>query len=543
MEAGTTTGNTEVAPQRGLVRKNVILAFLSLSTFMIFLDGTVVNTALPAIARDFDANNSVLQWVVNLYSLILAGFLLVAGSTGDRFGRRKALGAGMVIFGLGAVGAALADNSTTLIVMRGVQGLGAAFALPSTLSIITDVFPRGERAKAIVIWTAIGSMGIAVGPALGGYLVDELDWTAVFWLHMPVVALALYGLRFMPESRDSTHRPIDVPGAVLATGGMLALVYGIIQGGEAGWTSAQIVGTIATGTALLAAFAVVEFKSSHPMLPLHYFKRMDFTGSFLVLMLFFLGAVGVFFFLTQFYQLVQGRTAFVAGAALTPVAGTMILGTGIASKSGPSLGPKFTVVIAGLIIMVGMGFFAQLDVDTAFWIPIVGMAIFGLGFGMAMPTVTDTIMASVPVNDAGVGSAMNDLSRELGFVLGVAILGSLVTSLYRNSVTDAVAGLVPESLSETIGNSIGAVGSIAAELPADVAVTVTESANASFVDALNVGFVAAAGFVGLGILVAATLVPRRMRSAQAESGDESSDPDSAPALGPVASEPVPVMGN
>ncbi|MCH8230718.1 MAG: MFS transporter [Chloroflexi bacterium] len=505
------------------VRKNVVLAFLSLSTFLIFLDGTVVNTALPAIARDFSANNSVLQWIVNMYSLILAGFLLVAGTTGDRFGRRRALAAGMVIFGAGAVGAALADNSTTLIAMRGVQGLGAAFALPSTLSIITDVFPRGERARAILIWTAIGSMGIAVGPALGGYLVDKLDWSAVFWLNIPVVALSLIGLKFIPESSDPRRLPIDVTGAILATGGLLAIVYGLIQGGEAGWTSGEILGSLLGGVALLVAFAVVEARSSHPMLPLHYFKRMDFTGSFLVLMLFFLGGIAVFFFTTQFYQLVQGRTALVAGLALTPVAPMMIMGTGISSKTVPSIGPKFTIVTAGLIVMIGIAVFSQLEVDTAIWIPIVGMMIFGIGFGMAMPTVTDTIMASVPVNDAGVGSAMNDLSRELGFVLGIAILGSLATSLYRTNVTDAIAGLVPDGVSEAIGNSIGAVGSIAAELPADVALVVTESANASFVDALNIAFLAAAGFVGLGIVVALALVPRRSRSVQAELGDVSSD--------------------
>jgi EmrB/QacA subfamily drug resistance transporter len=517
----STESQNRGADDKPALRKNVILAFLSLSTFMIFLDGTVVNTALPAIARDFSANNSTLPGVVNMYSLILAGFLLVAGTTGDRFGRRKALAVGMVIFGAGAVGAALAENSTTLVVMRGLQGLGAAFALPSTLAIITDVFPRAERAKAIVVWTAIGSMGIAVGPALGGYLVDEMGWESVFWLHMPVVALAIFGLKFMPESVDPTHRPIDVPGAILATGGMLSLVYGVIQGGEAGWASAEIIGTLAAGVALLIAFFAVEAKSSHPMLPLHYFKRMDFTGSFLVLMLFFLGAIGIFFFTTQFYQLVQGRTALVAGLALTPVAATMMVGTGISAKAVPSIGPKFTIMIAGLIIMVGMGFFSQIEVDTAIWIPIVGMVIFGLGFGMAMPTVTDTIMASVPVNDAGIGSAMNDLSRELGFVIGIAILGSLVGSLYRNNVTDAIRGIVPEDASETIGNSIGAVGSVTADLPADVALTISESAGASFVDTLNIGFLAAAGFVALGIVVAATMVPRRVRSVQAEFGDTS----------------------
>ncbi len=525
------------------VRKNIILGFLSLSTFIIFLDGTVVNTALPAIARDLGATNSVLQWIVNMYSLILAGFLLVAGSMGDRFGRRKGLALGMVIFGAGAVGAALAENSSTLIAMRAVQGLGAAFALPSTLSIITDVFPRAERARAIVIWTAIGSMGIAVGPAVGGYLVDELSWAAVFWLNVPVVVLSLIGLRFMPESRDSRRRPIDFAGAVLATGGLLAIVYGLIQGGESGWTSPEILGSLIGGAVVLAAFAVVEAKSSHPMLPLHYFKQMDFTGSFLVLMLFFLGGIAVFFFTTQYYQLVQGRTALVAGLALTPVAATMMLGTGFAAKSVPAIGPKFTVVIAGLLLMIGMGFFSQLEVDTAFWVPITGMAIFGLGFGMAMPTVTDTIMASVPVNDAGVGSAMNDLSRELGFVLGIAILGSLAASVYRIGVTDAISGLVPESVTEAIGNSIGVVGFVTAELPAQLAVTVINSANNSFVEALNVAFMAAAGFVAVGIVVALVLVPRRSRVAQAELGDEELGSEKAEAKSSVetdGTETVPV---
>jgi hypothetical protein len=195
--------------------------------------------------------------------------------------------------------------------------------------------------------------------------------------------------------------------------------------------------------------------------------------------------------------------------------------------------------------MLGMGFFTQIDVDTAIWIPIVGMAVFDLGFGMAMPTVTDTIMASVSVDDAGVGSAMNDLSRELDFVLGVAILGSLVASLYRNDVTEAIAGLVPESVAETIGNSFGAVGSITSGMPPEVALAVTDSANTSFVDALNFGFIAAAGFVALGILVAATMVPRRSRSTQAESVGESPDqrPDSAEAGVAAATERAPVQAD
>lgn len=525
-------------------RKKLILAVLSLSTFLIFLDGTVVNTALPSIARDFSANNSVLQWVVNMFALVLAGFLLLAGSIGDRFGRKKALAAGMLVFGLASVGAALAENSVSLIAMRGIQGLGAAFALPATLSIITDVFPRKERAKAIVIWTAIGSLGIAVGPALGGYLVDKYDWSAVFWMHVPVVALALAGLRFIPESRDERQAPIDIPGAALATTGLLAVVYGIIQGGESGWTSPVIIGAFVGGISLLTAFAIVELRSTHPMLPFQFFKRPDFTGSFIVLLLLFLGMIGVFFFLTQFFQLVQGRSALQAGLAITPVAATMMMGAGFAGKAVPKLGPKVTIIIAGLIILSGMAVFSTIAVDTAMWVPMFGIALFGLGAGLAMPTVTDSIMASVPLNKAGVGSAMNDLSRELGIALGVAVLGSLVASLYRSDVKEAVDGLVSPEVAETIGDSVGSLDAVTSSLPPDTALAVSTAVNQTFVDALNVGFLAAAAFIGLAIIVAAVMIPMRMRSAQAE-GDEVRvvRPDDDHDWSSKAAEMVPVAGD
>ncbi|MDA1257620.1 MAG: MFS transporter [Chloroflexi bacterium] len=514
-------------------RKYVALAVLSLTTFVIFLDGTVVNTALPSIARDFSANNSVLQWVVNMYSLILAGFLPVAGSAGDRFGRKKTLASGMLIFGVASVGAALAQGSVSLIAMRGLQGFGAAFALPATLSIIADVFPRGERERAIAIWTAVGSLGIVVGPALGGYLVNEFDWSAVFWLHIPVVTLAIVGLRFVPESRDERRVPLDIPGAALATTGLLAFVFGIIQGEESGWTSPLIVAAFVAGLTLLTAFAVVETRSSHPMLPFEFFKRKDFTGSFVVLLLLMFGMVGVFFFLTQFFQLVQGRSALVAGLALTPVAATMMMGAGIATKAVPKLGPKTAIVIAGLIILSGMGVFSTIEVDTAMWVPMLAIALFGLGAGIAFPTVTDSIMASVPLNKSGVGSAMNDLSRELGITLGVAVLGSLVASLYRNDVKDAVKGLVSTDDAQTVGDSLGSLQSVTANLSPEAAVAVSDAANQTFVDALNVGFLAAAGFIVVAIVVAVVMVPSRSRSTQVEAG-ESADSDRASEPGPFS---------
>ena len=280
-----------------------VLAVMSLSIFMVFVDGTVVNTALPSIARDLSATTSELQWVADGYILVLAGLLLVGGTIGDRFGRRRWLGVGMAIFGAAAVGAALAPNVETLILFRGGQGLGAALVMPATLSILTAIFPREERAKAIGAWTAMGGLGAALGPALGGYLVDEISWSAVFWLHLPIVGLALAGLSIVPESRDSRRLPLDVPGALLATGGLIAVVFAVIQGNEAGWLRApEIVGAFALGAVLLIGFAVVELRSHAPMLPLRFFRQRDFSGAVIVIGLAFFAMFGVFFFLTQFFS-------------------------------------------------------------------------------------------------------------------------------------------------------------------------------------------------------------------------------------------------
>ena len=501
------------------VRKNWVLFVVSLTTFMVFIDATVVNTALPSIARDFAATNSTLQWVVNSYSLLVAGFLLLGGTTGDRFGRKKLLGFGAVVFGGAAVGAALSPNTTVLIAMRGLQGVGAAFMLPSTLSIITDVFERHERAKAIAVWTAVGGMAAGLGPVVGGLLVDHLSWEAVFWLHLPIVAAILVGLSIVPESRDSRRTPMDLPGAVLGTGGLLAVVYGIIQGPESGWTSAEIISFFALGGVLLAAFGIVEARSTHPMLPVRYLKQRDFIGPALVVTILVIAMSGIFFFTTQFLQLVQGRSALMAGVAIVPVAGTMMLGAGIAAKGGQSLGPRALSILGSLIVMGGMAVLTLIAVDSSFAVTIISMALFGFGFGIVMPTVTDTIMAAVPVDEAGIGSSMNDTSREFGFAMGVAILGSIVTSIYRSNVSESLADVASSQVVKGVADSLGSLGQVTSLLPPDVAAVVTSVANVAFVDAMRIGVIAGIGIVGLTIAIALLTMPRRMRAEQANLDD------------------------
>ncbi len=521
------------------VRKNWVLFVVSLTVFMVFVDATVINTALPSLARDFAATNSTLQWVVNSYSLLVAGLLLLGGTTGDRFGRRKLLAFGAVVFGGAAVGAALSPNTTVLVAMRGLQGVGAAFMLPQTLSIITDVFERHERAKAIAVWTAVGGMAAGLGPVFGGLLVDNVGWEAVFWLHLPVVAVIIIGLSIVPESRDSRQTPMDIPGGILATVGLLAVVYGIIQGPESGWTSVEIISFFAVGGVLLAIFGVVEARSSHPMLPVHYLKQRDFIGPALVITVLVLAMSGIFFFTTQFLQLVQDRSALLAGVAITPVAGTMMLGAGIAAKGGRSLGPRALSILGSLIVMGGMAVLAFIEIDSSYAVPIIGMALFGFGIGIVLPTVTDTIMAAVPVDEAGIGSSMNDTSREFGFALGVAILGSIVTSIYRSNVTDTLADVASSEVVRGIADSLGSLGQVTSLLPPDVASVVTVAANGAFVDAMRIGVLAGIGIVGLSVVIALLTMPSKMRAGQAEL-DQSRATD---AVIPPTTASVPQSGN
>ena len=489
---------------------------MSVSVFMVFVDGTVVNTALPSIARDLQASTATLQWVADGYILILAGTLLAGGTIGDKFGRKRWLTIGMVVFGAGAIGAALAQNAETLILFCGVQGLGAALVLPATLSILTAVFPRNERSKAIGIWTGVGGLGVAFGPVGGGFLVDEFNWSAVFWLLIPIVVVSLVGMRWVPESRDRRQLGVDVPGAVLATLGLVALVFAIIQGNEEGWGSPLIIIAFALAAGLLAAFALVEARSATPMLPLRFFRQRDFSAAVAIIGLAFFAMFGLFFFMTQYFQLVQGRSALDAGLLILPAAGAMMVSAPIAGILSQSIGPKVLATIGMVIIAGGLLLLTQLEVSTGIGLPIGAIFMFGFGVGLSMAPLTDTVMAAVPVDDSGVGSAVNDVSRELGGALGIAVVGAVVSGIYRSDVEEALTGAVPPELVETASDGIGIAVVAAQQLPADVAATVFAAANPAFVGALTDGLIVSIAFAVAAAVVAALFVPWKMRTEQAQ---------------------------
>ncbi|MBG7605342.1 MAG: MFS transporter [Actinobacteria bacterium] len=505
---------TERDPKRWL-----ILAVMSLGTLIVFLDLTVVNTALPAISRDLGASTSDLQWVVDSYVLVLAGMLMLAGSIGDRYGRKRWMTGGLLFFALGSVVAATAGSVEAIIAGRAIQGFGAAFVLPATLSIVTNTFDRDERGKAIAIWTAVGGIGIGLGPAIGGYLIDRWDWSAAFWIHLPVIAVALIGLSVVKESRDPRHIGLDIPGAVTATLGISALVFAIIQGNEAGWTSPLIIGSFVASAVLLTAFVAIERRAPYPMLPLKFFKNRDFTGSVLVIGIMFFAGPATFFFLTQFFQLVQGRGPFEAGLLILPNAGAIVIASGLAPPVTAKIGPKRTVMISVSLMAIAAALFTGIEADWTAGIEIGLIMLFGFGFGLGLPALTDSIMAAVPVEDAGVGSAVNDVSRELGSALGIAALGSFISGIYRGNVDEVLGGQVDDDVVEVAKEGLGVLASQSQTLAPDVAQTAFTGASEAFIDAMNSGFWLSAAVLATGVVVAAILIPNTARTDQVERSD------------------------
>ena len=500
-------------------RRWLVLGVMALASVMVMVSNTVLNTALPAMARDLEAGTSTLLWIVNGYTLILAGLLLAAGTAGDRFGRRRFLALGLLIFGAGSAGAALSSDANLLIGMRGVQGAGAALIFPATLSIITNVFARQERALAIGIWAASTGLGIAVGPLVGGALVHEFSWPAVFWMLVPACGALLVGLLIVPDSRDRRRRRLDAPGAVLATLGLLALVYGIIEGESAGWTSAEILIAFAAGVGFLAAFIVAEARSNDPMLPLHFFRQRDFNGGVFTIFFVAFALMMVLFFLVLFLQVVQGKSAFAAGLQMLPMAGMMIVGAPISGLLVGKVGPKLLIVLAMVVMFAGVVWLTRLDVDSSYLDVVIGLLAFGFGGGMAMAPMTDTVMAAVPVDDAGIGSAINDVMRELGAALGIAVTGTVVASLYASQVTADLTGVVPPEIVASVADGIAVAAVVAQQLEPGLGLIVQDAVGAAFVDAFTTGFWISAGFMAAAAVLAILLIPLHMRTTQATALD------------------------
>jgi EmrB/QacA subfamily drug resistance transporter len=505
------------APEsRVYARRWWTLAVLCLSLVLIGLDNTVLNVALPTIQRTFSATAAELQWTVDAYVLVFAGLLLTMGALGDRFGRARALQIGLVIFGVSSLAAPLATEMSHLIAVRVAMGIGGALIMPSTLSVIANVFPPGERAKAITVWAGVSGLGVGLGPLVGGLLIENFEWSAVFLLNVPIVAVALaLGLVFVPESRDPSGARLDLPGAVLSIGAVSALVYGIIEAPAAGWTDPVILASFGIALVLGIAFAWRETHTAQPMLDLSLFRNARFTAGAGAIALTFFAMFGVIFGLTQFLQFVLGKTALEAGTLMITLALGIPVGARISLKAVEHAGTN-KVMAGGLILVAVMLLtFTQWTPATETWV--VSLTLFFLAIGMAnvMAPGTGAVMAAVPEAKAGVGSAMNDLFRQLGGALGVAVIGSAINTVYRDRIAAAVTGL-PAPAADAAGDSVGAAVAIAGQM-GGAGDPLAAAARAGFADALGVAAVVAASVVVLtAIFVFRAMPARPMEPAEPE---------------------------
>jgi EmrB/QacA subfamily drug resistance transporter len=488
------------------------LIVLAISLLIVTVDNTILNVALPSIQADLDTSSSELQWIVDSYLLVFAVLLLMAGSLGDRFGRKRALFVGLAIFGFGSLMAASAGSSTELIAWRAVMGIGAAAIMPTTLSIITNIFPKDERPKAIAIWAAMAGMGIAIGPVTGGFLIEHFDWNAIFLVNLPIVAIGLAaGAVLIPESRDPESPRLDFPGFGLSIAGLTATVWGLIEAPEKGWTSAPILAAFALGAAIVAAFVAWELRAKQPMLDVSVFRNLRFSAANVAVTFVFFALMGVMYFLTTYLQSVMGYTALEAGVRMVPIALGVIFAARLSVPLTARLGTK-VVVAAGLAVVgISLGAFTAVDADTEYMTKVAGALTFmGVGMGLAMAPATDSIMGSLPKAKAGIGSAMNDVVRELGGTLGVAVLGSIVSTSYGSSMDDATAGL-PHGAAEAASDSVAGAHEVAAQMGSGAAEFIAV-ADQAFIDAMTTAASVAAGVALLGALVAAAFLPSRART-------------------------------
>jgi MFS transporter, DHA2 family, multidrug resistance protein len=487
------------------------LGVLSLALLIIGLDNTILNVALPSLQEEFDASSSTLQWMVDSYLLVFAGLLLTMGTLGDRFGRKLALQLGLALFGGASLAVLLVDSAEGLIAVRAVMGVGGALIMPATLSIIANVFPREERAKAIGIWAGMASIGVGLGPFVGGLLLEYFAWSSVFLVNVPVAALAmLAGVVLVPESRDPKPGAFDLLGAALSIGALVTLVFGVIEAPEQGWTHPLTLGCFGVAAVLAAAFVTWELHTPEPMLNLRFFRNPRFSIASAGISIAFFSLFGAIFALTQFMQYAKGYTALEAGAAMIPLAFGLVLGAVSSIKLTARLGTH-KVVAAGLL---GLG---SLLVTSLVWsvdMPYLPLGawffLIALAMGWIMGPATDSVMGAVPEEKSGVASAMNDVTRQVAGALGTAVIGSLIASIYGSRIGDSVTAL-PDEARAHAEDSIGQANAVAAELPPAVGAPLVDAAADAFTYALGIGFTAAGVVAVLGAVVVRLWLPAKHR--------------------------------
>lgn len=513
--------------------KSLVLVALLAAAFVINLDTTLVNVALPTLSRELGATTSQLQWVVDAYNLVFAALLLTSGNLSDRFGRKGMLMAGLMVFGLSSFVGGYATSPGQLIAARAVMGLGAAMTFPATLSLLTAVFTsRKERALSIGLWGATAGMAIALGPIVGGFLLDRYGWPSVFYTLGPVslVVIALVGL-CVPRTQATRTHHLDFSGLAISAGFMALLVYTIIEAPNRGWTSAASLVGFAGSAVLLLAFIRGERRSDEPMLDVRLFKNMRFSAASASITIGFFTLFGFIFLMTQYFQFIRSNSALSTGVHLLPVAISVAIGSTFGTRLAVRLGTKAIVTI-GLGLQAAFYFWVASDISPTLSYTIIAaqMVVYGIGMGLTSAPATEAIMGAVPAHQAGVGSAINDSTRLLGGTLGVAVIGSVYASVYDAKLNTILPVRLPRPLSDLIHQSIGGAFAVSGHLAAHghdaIATVVHQAATDAFDHGMRVGCLVAACVAVAGTLLAAAFLPAHPPEPSGQDSDVAESPSS-----------------
>jgi EmrB/QacA subfamily drug resistance transporter len=497
--------------------RGLILVTLCLAALIINLDTTIVNVALPALVRQTGATNTDLQWVVDAYNLVFGALVLAAGSLADRLGRKGMLLAGLGVFGASSLAGSFATTSGQLIAARAVMGLGAAMMFPSTLSLLTNVFTgRRERAMAIGVWGASAGVGIALGPIVGGWLLEQFWWGAIFVFMAPVAAMVAALVAWLvPTSRDPRTPLVDWRGFALSTAGMSLIVYGIIQAPGWGWTSAATLGVLAAGIVLLGVLVAAEGVTAAPMIDVRLFRNPRFTAASASVAIAFFALLGFIFLMTQYFQFVRGYSPLGTGVRLLPVAVSVGVASVVGTRLAVRVGNKVIVGGGMALFCAALLWISFASKDTSYGIIAAQMVVLGIGMGFTQAPATEAIMGAVPKQKAGIASAVNGATRLFGGTLGVAVIGSVAASLYTSRLTTLLPAGLPGRALTTAKGSVGGAAAVAQQLSqaglARPAQTLNDAATAAFLHSLTGACLVASGVAAFGVLLVAIWLPARPR--------------------------------
>ncbi len=496
----------------GHPRRRQILLVMCLSLLVVVIDNTILNTAIPTLARVLHAGTSSLQWITDAYTLCFAALLIPAGALGDRYGRRISLIGGLVVFAAASAAAAFATGTGTLIAARIVMGLGATFVMPATLSILNSVFPPRERPQAIAAWSAVAGVGIIVGPTLGGLLLTHFWWGSVFLINVPLVVLAIAGVVLLvPETAEPGGHRLDWRGTLLIAASLVAIVDAIIEAPQRGWTGGSTVAETGAGLAALGAFVWWELRAAHPLIDLRIFARRAFSASAAAVTVTFFALFGSLFVLTQYLQLVHGYSPLSAGVRALPFA----LAMGAVSPLSPVLAQRLgtrLVIPAGMALMgIGLIDLSTAQVHTSYPPLAVAVAIMGAGMGLVMAPASTTIMTTVPSHQAGAGSAINDTIREVGGALGIAIIGSISAAAYSGRLGTVLASAhVPGGADRSATSSVAAADMVGRTAGGSAGAEIADAAHAAFAHAMSLGLRVAAAVALVSAVAILLALPGRV---------------------------------